>query len=152
MPLDGSTSITALFPPSSKPSGVEQDRIVLSMGHASPSWLVDVLDRLLAFAELQPGWDSYGAPSIATEAIDLATRFLQLLADALPRLPRPMVVPTTHGGVQLEWNAANRAVGLEFRAGAELAMFVDDGDQVLEVDSPTDLRPLLEALLKMVPR
>ena len=60
---------------------------------------------------------------------------------------------------QLQWdpNRSARILGrqsaaaLEFHAGAELTMFVDDGDQELEIDAPTDLRPLLKALVEMMP-
>ena len=47
-------------------------------------------DKFVRLHELKAGWDSYGAPAIAPEAVAAAQGF--------------DVVPTSAGGVQLEWH------------------------------------------------
>lgn len=60
---------------------------------------IDTIEKLLS---LEYGWDSYGALPIdvkcAYTAMQLATRI------SGDDWPLPSVVPTVHGGVQLEWH------------------------------------------------
>jgi len=63
-------------------------------------WRAAVRSQLESILRLETGWDSYGAPSISPVAAEHA---MQLLASATPSR-RPSVVPTSNGGVQLEWH------------------------------------------------
>ena len=60
----------------------------------------DPLRQLAALATLPDGWDSYGARPIAPAATEEARRLLWLMDDPSQA---PSVVPTSRGGVQLEW-------------------------------------------------
>ena len=53
---------------------------------------------------LELNWDSYGAPPIDSRIIDAAVRIAELLRNP------PAIVPTSSGGVQLEWHA----LGIDF--------------------------------------
>jgi hypothetical protein len=65
--------------------------------------------RLLTYAKLPHGWDTYNAPAIGWDAGLFA---LSVLNDFMrPRTPVPQVVPSTAGGVQLEWH--QKGVDLE---------------------------------------
>ena len=52
------------------------------------------------FKDLPNNWNSYGAPQIEKIAIDKAIELLLRMEGDLPT-----VVPTTKGGVQLEWTS-----------------------------------------------
>lgn len=66
------------------------------------------LDNLASFADLEDGWDSYGAPPITSAAIDAARRLIQSLG----------VTPTNSGGVSVY--LASDGVQLEFDADGRL--------------------------------
>jgi hypothetical protein len=64
--------------------------------------------KLDEIAELEPGWDSYGANSIASRAIALAADLLRLVDEKLGRVAfdqswPQIVAPRADGGVQIEW-------------------------------------------------
>jgi hypothetical protein len=70
-------------------------------------------DKLRA---LKPGWDSYGAPPISPDAI----------ASARAWLAGVQIVPTSHGGVQLEWHRHGVEVEVEFSAdGKDVNVFTE---------------------------
>jgi hypothetical protein len=72
-------------------------------------WQTEVQKRLVAYAKFPQGWDSYNAPAIGWDAGLFA---LSLLNDFMrPRTPLPQVVPSTAGGIQLEWH--QKGVDLE---------------------------------------
>ncbi|SRR5216684_7884810 len=65
-------------------------------------WQLEVQKHLLEYAKFPVGWDSYNAPPIGWQAGLFA---LSVLNDFMrPRTPIPQVVPSTAGGVQLEWH------------------------------------------------
>jgi hypothetical protein len=75
-------------------------------------WLREQLDLLRG---LQTGWDGYQAPPPARDIIDAVGRFInEVLSSHF--VPRPTVVPTMSGGVQLEWHKGTRSLELEFES------------------------------------
>jgi len=83
-----------------------------------PSSLWSVLDALQRLAALPPGWDSFGSKPLHAAAV----RRLLSLAPVLlpPDGPEPSVIPTRHGGVQLEWH----------RSGVDLEVEVPPSDPI----------------------
>lgn len=75
------------------------------------SWLDQAMLELSAVGALPPGWDSYGASAISPSAISVAEQLLKLLADH--NAPRPALVPTSDGGIQIEWYGADVEIQLE---------------------------------------
>lgn len=75
------------------------------------SWLGPFLEdanRLLALPE---GWDSYNSESVSSNAV---ARGLNLLVSIMSAEARsPDVVPTSNGGVQLEWHDGERELEIE---------------------------------------
>jgi hypothetical protein len=63
--------------------------------------MTDVLTELGRLTELDSDWDGYGAPSISSRAVMHALKFLHVVASA--GVPRPDVIPTGLGRLQLEW-------------------------------------------------
>jgi hypothetical protein len=90
-----------------------------------PEWLESIGKSLSEILDLRQGWDSYGAKPISPQcvgaALDILLRVMR--EDTLP----PSVVPTSPGGIQLEWHA--RGIDLE-----------------IEILSPTRVRGLFEDL------
>lgn len=85
----------------------------------TPSWMHPIADRIRRFQRLEPGWDSYGAPAVATAAID---RIIDLLESvAIGDTPPPSIAPTSDGGVQVEWH--ERGFDLELRTDDQGRLF-----------------------------
>lgn len=120
-------------------SGVGAPVVTMRVGFAAP-WFSNAIGRLEDLASLAPGWDSYGAKSVAADMAMAAVRFLADVAVASPGVHEPSIVPLSDGGIQVEWH----------RCGIDLEVaFSDDEPGVSCVDHTSDEaaeRPLSDAL------
>jgi hypothetical protein len=110
------------------------------------------LADLEGLLRLPAGWNSYRARPIAAQAVWGA---LQLLRYTMPLdAPKPAVVPTVRGGVQLEWHA--RGVDLEVEAlpdGRYTMAFEDDRTGTSwEHEHAEDVEPVRAALFELARR
>ena len=82
--------------------------------------------QLYRLRQLQPDWDSYGAPSIDAAVLRRVKAFLTDVLAA--SLPAPYVVPTSKGGITLEWRRGERELIVELvpDQSAMDAFFSDD--------------------------
>ena len=89
------------------------------------------LAQIGRLAELNEGWDSYGANRIDTEAIGAAVRFLGLLhGKGVPVAP-PIVGPSPSGGVALQWFLPQFEIFTEISSeAAEFYVARSDEDEV----------------------
>jgi hypothetical protein len=85
--------------------------IQISVIGPEPNWLYPALNAFSRLGQLELNWDSYGARRIHPQAIVGALQFLNLLFQADG--PMPAVVPTSLGGVQLEWHQADFDIEVE---------------------------------------
>lgn len=88
------------------------------------------LRKLAALESLEPGWDSESASPIDREIIEAARRFVRSVPDGIA--PRPMVVPLSSGGVQLEWHSGRRVLELEFESPETVHYLKWDPDHKVE--------------------
>ena len=95
---------------------------------ARASWYLPTIERLLECAELDAGWDSYGALPTTTSSMTEAMRFVA--AFLTDDSPTPSVVPLSDGGVQLEWHRGGVDIEAAFRT--------DDPPQLYLHDHETD--------------
>lgn len=106
----------------------------------SPTWVKEFADRLNELLELPADWDSYGALPVRVEA---AKGAFELLVEHLsdPSTPAPQVVPTCHGGVQVEWHQAGIDLELEIMSASRVGVFFEDvkTGEVVEADFMRDL-------------
>ena len=65
-------------------------------------WQAGVVDRLVEFTTMPEGWDSYGGKAVKWDAGMFALNVLTQVM--LPRTPLPQLVPSSDGGVQIEWH------------------------------------------------
>lgn len=87
-------------------------------------WQIEVQKSLFDFAKLSEGWDSYGAPPIGWQAGLFA---LSVLNDFMrPRTPIPQVVPSTAGGIQLEWHQKGVDLELHFMGPYDCELWFKD--------------------------
>jgi len=120
--------------------------IIVTIPDSSPPWVVPTIERLGGLLALEQGWDSYGSPCIDPRYVGAAVR---LILDAMQDdTPVPSVVPTSRGGVQLEWHTRGIDLEVEFVSPYRLRVFWQDQrtGQVSETEVIQDLRPLTMAL------
>lgn len=81
----------------------------------SPPWIHEVNARIAHLRRLKENWDGEGAPAIDYECCMRSIVFL--LNTAANETPAPQIVPTSSGGLQLEWHEAD--IDLEIRFSPE---------------------------------
>jgi hypothetical protein len=87
-------------------------------------WQITVLNKLLEITRLRANWDGYGGPAVTSDTAWFAIGVLSQVM--LPRTPVPQVVPSSVGGVQIEWHTGG--IDLEFHiiAPYECELWFDD--------------------------
>lgn len=88
------------------------------------NWQAKVLDRLVTVLEMPPNWDGYRAPAISREAAMFALELLHRTMQ--PGTPVPQVVPSSVGGVQLEWHEKDIDVELHITAPFDCELWFED--------------------------
>ncbi len=99
-------------------------KLVVQGTGKEPVWLRRVLESVAELLALEYGWDSYAAPQISPDAVVDAIRILLELADTI-EIEIPVIVPTTRGGIQLEWQRPGVVVELEVNPGAQPSLLVE---------------------------
>jgi hypothetical protein len=110
-------------------------------------WLSAFTESLEELRRLPENWDSYGASRIDKTALIGAIR---LLIDNNFQGPAPYVIPTPHGGIQLEWQDTHGGVEIVIDRDGSLSILIDrDGDfEEQQTDSIRD--PFVGAALARV--
>lgn len=77
-------------------------------------WRKEVESRLEGYTQMQHGWDTYDAPPPRSEAVFFALSIIHELESS--RLIRPHIVPSSAGGIQLEWHTNDLDIELHVEA------------------------------------
>jgi hypothetical protein len=87
-------------------------------------WEVEVVRQLVRLAGFPDNWDSYGAVRLKKDAGLFALEILQKIMR--PRTPIPQIVPTSNGGVQLEWHEKGIDLEINILAPYECELWYRD--------------------------
>lgn len=88
-------------------------------------WLGSVLGELRDLLTLTQGWDSYGGAAVDGEVAANVISILNVLARE--QQPRPTLVPTSAGGIQVEWYTSDIELQLEVEPSrSAIAIFYCD--------------------------
>jgi hypothetical protein len=110
---------------------------------APDDWIVPILKKVCELGSLPPNWNSYGGQPIRPEIAEAAvTLLLNLLT---PADPLPSVVPTTRGGILLEWHEGGIDLEVDIQSPLRFHVALEDGDHEEEYDR-TDLEFVHEKL------
>jgi len=90
----------------------------------SPRWIRNLESKLDTFRTLQSNWDSYGAYPIDEGALENAKQFLN--STLFASLDKPLIAPTSSGGVHVEWEGNGKALEFEFISLTELNYYYSD--------------------------
>lgn len=114
----------------------------------SPPWLRALEKRVNVLLSLPSDWDGEGADRISYECVMAAFSFV--LANVTHETPAPQFVPTSQGGVQVEWHLRGIDFELLFDpSSSALYYYVDPSGVALEGevgDDPSLVRALTRAL------
>lgn len=76
--------------------------VIRGSATTEPAWLRPVIEDLESLSRLKENWDTYGAPRINDGCIKDALSLLEEVQG--DSSPAPSCVPTSEGGIQLEWH------------------------------------------------
>lgn len=94
-----------------------------------PTWAAQALGDFIELLELPEGWNSYGARPVDEATVRLA---VDVLFDAVNQLtPRPAIVPTAAGGVQIEWHM-DTEVEVEIHPNGTITFLGNDEERDFE--------------------
>jgi hypothetical protein len=105
----------------------------LAVEQGAPAWAGDVQADIRSLGNLAPNWDGYGAPAIDPAVIASSSSFVAKLPGNLA--PRPRVVPTANGMLQLEWHAGPKSLELEFESPHSIRYLQWNPDDAVEAEA-----------------
>lgn len=94
-----------------------------------PAWLGRTLEQLNRMIQLSPNWDSYGSRAVELQKAWIALDALSEILEA--HSPAPAVVPTSDGGLQLEWHRNGIDLEIEPFSPNRISFYArtSDGDE-----------------------
>jgi hypothetical protein len=110
--------------------------LAVNDANSIPKWLEPTLAGAIQLLFLGPNWDLEGGLPIDRASISAALQSLSELMDLGSSIPQWL--PTSEGGVQLEWHEANVDLEIEFSAQGKNAhvVFGDLQDNHLDWEGP----------------
>lgn len=117
-----------------------------------PTWADPVKQRLNHLLSLPANWDSYGAKCVD---IRRAVQAFRVLAEVMvEHSPRPQIVPTSDGGVQLEWHQNGIDLEVEIAPSSKVLVSYEDSVSGSSWDGPLthDRTRLAECLATLARR
>ena len=116
--------------------------LILNFGEAKftfktnpPEWVTPLLWAVCELDALQHNWDSYGGLPISLKVAEKAISLLITLQTSSGD-PIPSVVPTSNGGIQLEWHEGGVDLEIELSPDTPISLFIDDRGCEEEIASP----------------
>ena len=124
-------------------------RFQIEVSGDEPLWLPPVIEEFMALLRLPPNWNSYGAQQIDPKTVQFALEIL--LATMRPDTPRPILVPTSRGGVQLEWHTRGVDLEVEILEPGRLRVSYEEqrGGTEWEAELTSNLAPLVEPIARL---
>ena len=88
------------------------------------AWQAPILRKICQFLEMPAGWDGYKAPRIghhtAMFALQILDKFMR------PGVPSPNLVPSSVGGIQIEWHEKGIDFEIHVTAPYEAEYYFED--------------------------
>jgi hypothetical protein len=110
-------------------------------------WQVYAIKRVVALINLAPNWDGYRAPRVNLDTGMFALRVLNDIM--LARTPIPQIVPSSVGGIQLEWHVGGINLEIHITKPYEGDVwFEDHGDGSTEAGEMSEDISQLQRLVR----
>lgn len=93
---------------------------------APDEWFMPLLSQICDLGLLPPNWNTYGAQPIDPDTAAFAVTLLLNLLSADD--PFPSIVPTSRGGILLEWHEGGVDLEVDIRSPSSVHVSFEDGD------------------------
>jgi hypothetical protein len=117
-------------------------------------WQIEVQQRLFKLTQLPQGWDGYSASPIRRDTGFFALEVLNKIVRG--RTPIPQVVPSSVGGIQLEWHEKNIDLELHIVEPYKAELWFQDHsrpqEEPVSVDLTSDFTALLDPIQRLTSR
>lgn len=128
--------------------------VVITVSNREPAWMRPAVQALATLATLRGDWSSHGSRPIDKLSIWNALQLLGSIMD--PRTVPPSVVPTSQGGVQLEWHIGGIDLEIEIESSGRCEFVFSQGREEIEgvrhIGQDDELRNLVGRLPRMIDR
>jgi len=88
------------------------------------TWENDIQKRIADLMKLPDNWDGYNSPRLREDVVNFAWTVMKQLMH--PQAPSPQVVPSSGGGLQLEWHEKDIDLEVNFTETYRCELWVDD--------------------------
>jgi hypothetical protein len=121
-------------------------------GEPPTKWLPEAFRDISELVCMPAGWDSYSAPSPRRDAGLFALEVLNRIMR--PGTPSPQIVPSSSGGLQIEWHEKDIDLELHITAPYEMEFWFEDHrtNETLSTDLSEDLSQLARPILLLSSR
>ena len=107
-------------------SGGRSRAHALSDMHWAAEWRDETLRQIRNLRWLAAGWAGPGSPAMEDTTLAVASLLVEQLAESLPGLRPPAIVPTPDAGVFIEWYDPTRSVGFTVRDRGYVELCYED--------------------------
>jgi hypothetical protein len=129
-------------------------RFVQAYEESERKWQIDIQNQLVEHVQMAEGWDGYGAPAPSMDTAFFALLVLNKIMRT--RSPIPQVVPSSTGGIQLEWHEKDIDLELHIFAPYQCEMWFQDHRQAEQpptsLELAADFGPLNEPMKLLTSR
>ena len=91
---------------------------------SSETWFEPIRDSVYELLSLSENWDLYGAAQVKREFVASAAGLLRSIMDQ--DTPAPAIVPTTPGGVQIEWHTNGIDLEIEVQSTSRINVWYEN--------------------------
>lgn len=110
--------------------------LVISGFQKKPSWIRPAFSKIQELVNLDPGWDSHDADSVVADSVVSA---VEILSDTMsPDTKTPWIVPTVHGGIQMEWHKPQVDLEIEIEPNGTASVFYVNEQDGTQIEEPLD--------------
>jgi len=95
-------------------------------------WKLQTIYKILGLSNLEENWDSYGGKPTDQIIINKTVELIQSLSFPYDEMPLPAVIPTSEGGLQLEWSEGGKELEIEIRSSGDIEWFMCQNGEPIE--------------------
>jgi hypothetical protein len=105
------------------PTPTDESYVVVKVPAKAEDRMEAALSRIRTLAQLESNWDSYNGVPLQASAVLHAVHLLGAIFQ-YDDVPLPAIVPTSAGGLQLEWHRANATLEMEVSPDKDVEVFL----------------------------
>ena len=105
---------------------------VMSEMHWAAEWRNETLRRIRNLRWLAAGWDGPGSPAMREATLATACQLVERLAESLPDLRPPAIVPTPGAEIFIEWYDPAHSIGFTVRDADNVEVCYEDAARGVE--------------------